>query len=79
MSQIQLDAHDINTLLNKFVGPNCRFEGGLIKLSFAGVDATLSETVLTTKAAVNVEGLKIEANQVSLDASGAKISFGIKG
>ncbi len=79
MSQIILDSADINTFLKKFVGPQCRFENGQIKLDISGADITLSDTVLSTKAKVNYQGLSLEASQASFDASGAKIAFGIKG
>jgi len=78
MSQIILQNQDINAALNKFVGPNCRFENGLIKLTWTGGDLTLSDTSLTTKAMVNFQGLAVEATEASLDATGVKIQFHVK-
>lgn len=78
MSQIILQNQDISAALNKFVGPNCRFENGLIKLAWAGGDLTLNETSVTTKALVNFQGLAVEATEASLDSTGVKIQFHVR-
>jgi hypothetical protein len=79
MSQIILNGHDINAVLQKFVSPNCCFENGLIKFAWGGGDLTLHETTLTTRAEIDYLGLAVEASEVSLNAAGIKIQFAVKG
>ncbi len=78
MSQININAQDINTTLKKFF-PGICFQDGKIMLDFGDLKGHLSETQISSKFNLDYNGLAVISDGAKLTATGLTIDFKIKG
>ncbi len=75
MSQILVDAADINIAFKKIFGHAISFVDGHIILDFGELTGHLSETEIRSKLNLKYNGLSLNSNRAELDGTGLKIDF----